>query len=138
MKIDTESAHLCASQRAQTSAEENAGAVSFSSALAAAAAETSTVKQPDFSGMTRQEMFDWMNDQIRSGKMSLEESAPFLGMTVKISVATGQPVDMATDTTRIDFVEKARQGIEEAISRNDRDLAGRLRMAMEIMQSQRG
>jgi len=69
--------------------------------------------------MTRKEMFDWMNDQIRSGKMSLDESSPFLGMTMKISVATGQPVDMATDTTRINFVEKARLGIEGARSNND-------------------
>lgn len=48
--------------------------------------------------MTRQEMTDWMNEQIRTGKMSLDESAPFMGMTMKISVETGQPVDMATDT----------------------------------------
>jgi len=88
--------------------------------------------------MTRKEMFDWMNDQIRSGKMSLDESSPFLGMTMKISVATGQPVDMATDTTRINFVEKARLGIEGARSNNDPDLAKRLQAAIEVMHRQQG
>ena len=97
-----------------------------------------TVKQADFTSMTRQEMFDWMNNQIRSGKMSLDESSPFLGMTMKISVATGQPVDMATDTTRINFVEKARLGIEGALSRNDPDLAKRLQAAIDIMKKEQG
>jgi hypothetical protein len=104
--------------------------------LAAATAETSTVKQADFTSMTRQEMFDWMNDQIRSGKMSLDESAPFLGMTMKLSVVSGQPTDMATDTTRINFIEKARLGVEGALSRNDTDLAKTLQGAMEIMSRQ--
>lgn len=83
-------------------------------------------------------MFDWMNDQIRSGKMSLDESSPFLGMTMKISVATGQPVDMATDTTRINFIEKARLGIEGARSNNDPELAKRLQAAIEVMRKHPG
>lgn len=57
---------------------------------------------------------------------------------IKISVATGQPVDVATDTTRIDFIEKARLGIEGALSRNDQDSARRLRAALEVMQRQQG
>jgi hypothetical protein len=59
-------------------------------------------------------------------------------MTMKISVATGQPVDMATETTRINFVEKARLGIEGARSNNDPDLAKRLQAAIEIMRRQQG
>lgn len=138
MKINAEANHIYTSQRAQTSTAANTSPVSFSSTLAAATAETSTVKQADFTSMTRQEMFDWMNDQIRSGKMSFDESSPFLGMTMKISVATGQPVDMATDTTRINFIEKARLGIEGALSRNDPDLAKRLQAAIEVMHRQQG
>ncbi len=88
--------------------------------------------------MTRQEMTDWMNEQIRTGKMLLDESAPFMGMTMKISVATGQPVDMATDTTRINFIEKARLGIECARSLNDQKLAERLQMAMDRMHRSQG
>lgn len=87
----------------------------------------------DFTAMTRQELFDWMNGEIRAGRMSLEESTPFLGMTMKISVATGQPVDMATDTERIDFIDRARLGVEGALSRNERGLAERLRKAVSTM-----
>ncbi len=88
----------------------------------------------DFRNMTRQEMFDWMNDQIRNGKMSLDESSPFLGMTVKLSATTGQPVDMTTDTERFNFFEKARNGIEFARSRFDYDSAERLQTAIQTME----
>lgn len=138
MKINTEQNNFHSTQRAQTAAEASTNAASFSSALKAATAETSTAKQADFTSMTRQGMFDWMNDQIRSGKMSLDDSSPFLGMTMKVSVATGQSVDMAADSTRINFVEKARLGIEGALSNNDPDLAKRLQTAIDIMRKQQG
>ena len=139
MKISTNINHLYASQRAQTSTTTRTKTTSFSSELTAATAETSTVKQADFTSMTRQEMFDWMNGQIRSGKMSLDESSPFLEMTMKIPIAAGlQPVDMATDTTRVNFIEKARAGIEGALSRNDQDLADRLEMAIVLMHKEQG
>ena len=97
MKVNTDSNHIYTTQRAQTSTAAGTKLASFSSALSAVTAESSTAKQADFNSMTRKEMSDWMNNQIRSGKMSLDESSPFLGMSLKISVATGQPVDLATD-----------------------------------------
>ncbi len=66
----------------------------------------------DFTSMTRQELFDWMNGQLSDGEMTFDESSAFLGMTLKISAVTGEQADLATDTSRIDFTEKARQGIE--------------------------
>ncbi len=139
MKITTDTSHLYVSQRAQTPTTTTAtDATSFASAMTTATAETPVVKQADFTSMTRQEMFDWMNGEIRSGRMSLDESSPFLGMTLKISVATGQSVDMATDTTRINYIEKARLGIAGALSRNDQDLAKRLQAAIEIMNRHQG
>ncbi|WP_198600158.1 hypothetical protein, partial [Escherichia coli] len=80
--------------------------------------------------MTRQELAYWTNEQIRNGSMTLDESSPFMGMTMKISAATGQTVDMASDTSRMDFTEKARQGIEFALSRSDSALANRLQDAL--------
>lgn len=139
MRISTNTNQLYASQRAQTSTTSRTKTTSFSSELTAATAETSSVKQEDFTSMTRQEMFDWMNGQIRSGKMSLDESSPFLLMTMKMPVAAGQqPTDMAMDTTRINFIEKARSGIEGALSRNDQDLADRLEMAIELLHKGQG
>lgn len=57
---------------------------------------------------------------------------------MKISVATGQPEDIATDTTRINFLEKAWLGIEGARSRNDQDLVKQLQTAVEIIRQQQG
>jgi hypothetical protein len=88
---------------------------------------------PDFTSMTRQDLFDWMNGELRSGEMSFDESSPFLGMTMKISAATGEPVDMATDTSRIDFTEKARQGIEFFQSHFDDASADALQAALDRM-----
>ncbi|WP_273152632.1 hypothetical protein, partial [Methylophaga thiooxydans] len=51
---------------------------------------------------------------------------------------TGQPIDMVTDTMRINFMEKARLGVEGALSRNDPDLAKRLKAAIDIMNRQQG
>lgn len=137
MKVNMESNHFYTTQSGSTPSAATTAAT-FKSALSAATAEASSPKQSDFTSMTRKEMFDWMNEQIRSGKMSLDESSPFLGMTMKVSVATGQPVDMATDTTRINFVEKARLGIEGARSNNDPDLAKRLQAAIDVMLKQQG
>lgn len=137
MKINTDAKHFFSSQRAPASTAASTGPASFSAALTAATAGTASVKQADFTSMTRQEMFDWINDQIRRGEMSVDESSPFVGMTMKRS-ANGQPVDMATDATRIDFFEKARLGIEGALSRNELDSARRLQAAVEIMHRKQG
>ncbi|MDO8654768.1 MAG: hypothetical protein Q7R66_21575 [Undibacterium sp.] len=137
MKIDTVTNHQFISQRAQTTGQTKGladGSVSFAAILSTQttqAAPTSSsppkdVNQVDFTNMTRQEMHDWMNGQIRSGNMSFADSRPFLGMTFKDS-------DMATDTTHTNFFEKALQGIELALSHNDQDTAKRLRMAIETM-----
>ncbi|MCD0416903.1 hypothetical protein LOC51_06720 [Rubrivivax sp. JA1024] len=124
------------------SAANAGGACSFASMLAAAttpaADQTADDERPDFTSMTRQQLFDWMNQQIRSGRMSLDESTPFLGMTMKISAATGEPVDMASDGERIDFVAKARGGIDGALERHDYDLLARLQAAVERMLKTQG
>lgn len=133
MKINTDASYLYNKQRAQTPSGSNDTPASFSSALTAVTGESVAGKRMDFTSLTRQELSAWMNDQIRSGKMSLDESSAFLGMTMKISVATGLSADMATDSARIDFTEKARLGIEEALSRNDLALAKRLQAAIRIM-----
>jgi hypothetical protein len=98
------------------------------------ASDPAASSRPDFTSMTRQELFDWMNGELRSGDMTFDESSVFLGMTMKISAATGEPVDMATDTARIDFTEKARQGLEYHLSRFDDAEAARLQEALDTMQ----
>lgn len=137
MKIDTVANHQFISQRAkntgyatgQTDVSASFAAILSARTTQVAPADSSTPKdanQVDFTNMTRQETYDWMNSQLRNGNMSFEESKPFLGMTFGAS-------DMKTDTTRINFIDKASQGIEWALSRNDQDMAERLRMAIETM-----
>lgn len=111
------------------------GDEAFSLTIGESAAGEKAAASPDFSDMTRQDLFDWMNNEIRSGRMTLDESAPFLGMTVKISAETGQPVDAATDSERCDFTAMARQGVDDALSRGDAALAERLRSALAIMEA---
>ncbi|MBN9584076.1 MAG: hypothetical protein J0G34_01640 [Afipia sp.] len=110
----------------------------MSSAGAATDASSSGVTTTDFTGMTRQQLFDWMNGQIKSGAMSLDESSSFLGMTVKIDTRTMQPVDMASDTTPVNFMDRARGGIAGALSRGDQEGAARLQAALETMQRYQG
>ncbi|MFA7382607.1 MAG: hypothetical protein WC001_04085 [Desulfurivibrionaceae bacterium] len=137
MQIDSVANHQFISQctkntghtTGQTDVSASFAAILSPHATQGALIDSSTpnhVNQVDFTNMTRQEMYDWMNGQIRSGNMSFADSRPFLGMTFKDS-------NISTDTTRINFFDKARQGIELALSSNNQDMAERLRMAIEIM-----
>ncbi|WP_319759151.1 hypothetical protein [Maridesulfovibrio sp.] len=92
--------------------------------------ESSTI---NFSDATRKELLDWMNGEVRGGRMSLDESFPLMSMTLKISATTGQSMSMETDQTRINFEEKARLGLEAANARNDLETAKQLRIALNIM-----
>lgn len=92
----------------------------------------------DFSNMTRHQMRDWVNDKIKSGEMSLDESTPFVGMTLKISTENMQPADPYKEKESINFFENARLGIDGAISRGDRKEAAFLQKAIETMQRFQG
>jgi hypothetical protein len=144
MKIDAGTSYLQASQRAQSPATARNDQTSFADVLATATAGPSGsgapgVKPVDFTNMTRQQMRDWSNDQIRSGKMSLDESRPFMAMTMKIPVNGGSgEVPAASDGERFDFTQKVRAGIEGAVSRNDDVTRQMLQSAMAIMQRYQG
>jgi hypothetical protein len=75
-----------------------------------------------------------MNGEILAGRMTIYESTPFLGMTLRMSAATFQPVDMATDAERINFLDKAQRGIQWAEQHGQRDQTAYLRHAVAIMQ----
>ena len=141
MKIDTSTSRLYASQSAQLSTASDDTSASFSAALSTATAGASTsdaedAEQTDFTSMTRQEMQEWSNEQIRSGNMSLDDGLPFMAMTMKIPVGGGTAGELqaSDDGERVDFTEKVRAGIEGAMSRNDEDTRTMLEKAMETMQ----
>jgi hypothetical protein len=141
MKIEQSTSRLYASQSTQTSAASDDTSASFSAALNTDTAGTSQsdaegAEQTDFTSMTRQEMQDWSNEQIRSGNMSLDEGLPFMAMTMKIPVGGGTAGELqaSDDGERLDFTEKVRAGIEGAMSRNDEDMLTMIEKAMETMQ----
>jgi len=138
MKVDLPGiTNVYASRRLDDRAGDGLAAP-FSAAMASVQADDGKqrdrVQQTDFGSMTRQEMRDWVNDQIRSGNMTLDESTPFVSMTMKMSVGGFAEVDAATDSERIDFIQRARAGIEGARSRNDDVTAKLLDAALQIMQ----
>lgn len=142
MRIDAGSYLYQSGQAASATA---ATSNSLATAPASTPVEAAAVEMPspgviktDFTGITRQQLFDWMNNQIRSGAMSLDDSTSFLGMTFRIDAATGQPVDMASDSTPVNFVDRATQGIAGALSRGDQDGAARLQAALAAMQRFQG
>ena len=138
MRIDLGTSYLYASQRPQATAADRSAATSFSAALTATQADST--KQTDFTSMTRQEMRDWVNTQIRSGEMSLDDSRPFMAMSMKIPVGGGLGGELAaeSDGTRYDFTQKVRDGIQGALSRNDETTLKMLESAMQIIQRYQG
>lgn len=141
MKIDTGSSTVYGSQRAQSPAAGRSNSASFAAVLSTTAAspsksDTGGVKQADFTNMTRQEMRDWANDQIRSGQMSLDQGRPFMAMTMNIPVDGGAVA--GNDSERVDFTQTARAGIEGALLRNDQVTRKMLESAMTLMQQYQG
>src|SRR3546814_17878281 len=87
MRISDWSSDVCSSDLTSSS--------SFSAALSTAPASTAqtgpgSAAPPDFTSMTRQELFDWMNGKIKRGEMSLDDSSAFLGMTVRYPLGQGR------------------------------------------------
>lgn len=127
-----------------TASTNRSGTTSFASTLTMATAnttkaDTNGVKQMDFTSMTRQEMRDWVNGQIRSGEMSLDDSRPFMAMTMKIPVSgAGGELPAADDSERIDFTQRVYSGIEGAVSRNDQTTLKMLKSATQIMSQVQG
>jgi hypothetical protein len=143
MRVDGGAGHFYASRNAQTeraTAHRNYDSASFaevaeenSSAGIQSSKSLSIHTSPDFTSMTRQEMRDWINDQIRSGKMTVDESTPLVSMTAKVRVSDGEIVPAIGDNERIDFIQRAGVGIEGAISRSDGKLAARWQAALNVM-----
>jgi hypothetical protein len=133
MRIDAGTSYPQTSRGPQATAADRSADVSFSAALTATQADST--KQVDFTSMSRSDMRNWVNTQIRSGEMSLDDGRPFMAMTMKIPVSGGLGGEVAaeTDGTRYDFTQQVRDGIEGALSRNDQTTLRMLESAKSIM-----
>jgi hypothetical protein len=139
MRIEAPPSHVYSVQQARISATatESPSAVLVKIAIAK---EEQGVKRADFTDMTRADMRTWINEQIRGGQMSLDESRPFMAMTMKMPVAGGTngEVPVATDSERINFVERVRAGIDGAQSRGDVAAVTMLESALMVMSRAQG
>lgn len=147
MKIDSGITHMLTG-RAQTGAGGNRTDIgAFQAVLAQKTQQASdatagsaqqTTRQVDFNDMTRQQMRDWVNTQIRSGQMSLDDSAPFMAMTMKVPVDGSPEIPAQNDPERINFAQRTRDGIAGALALNDPMNAKRLQAALDIMTRHQG
>lgn len=87
--------------------------------------------------MTRREMREWMNSEIKRGAMDLDESTPFVFMTLDLPVSSDPVVAEAARERWLDeqvnFVDAAQRGLEAARSRHDAENARVLEGAIAIM-----
>ncbi|WP_341668619.1 hypothetical protein [Alcaligenes sp. SDU_A2] len=85
--------------------------------------------------MTIDELQAWMNTKIRNGDLSLDESRPFMAMTINIPAENNSK---KTGVAKIDFLEKAQEGIKNARLKNDTTTLKMLEAAINLMQHHQG
>lgn len=142
MKIDAGNYYFHINQQTNSLATSNS-----TTALAAtlntvntSKSEVDETKQADFSDMTNKEMRSWVNDQIRNGEISLDDSRGFMAMSMKIPVNPSASYELMAinDSERFNFIQKAREGVQAALSRNDKETLKMLDSAISIMEKHQG
>jgi len=116
-------------------------ATSPSTATVASDSPTSSdtgIQRADFTHMTRQGLFDWMNAQIKSGQMSLDDSSGLLGMTLKMPADGAGSPSTLDDRERVDFMARARDGMAWARQHGEQSQLQVLQKAMAVMQQHQG
>ncbi|MDP4535738.1 hypothetical protein Q3O60_06030 [Alkalimonas collagenimarina] len=90
----------------------------------------------DFRNMSRDDLKEWINDQLQAGNMTLEESVPFMLMTLNLDAQTLEPTK---GSEPVNFMEMAKNVAEFHRSIGNNDSADALDRALEIMRKeQRG
>lgn len=140
MKIDT-ARNPEVRRNAQATTAAGNQVASFSAVLrtattAASRPDAQASKPVDFTSMTRQQMQAWSNEQIRSGKMSLDDSTPFMAMSMHMPVRgdAGGRLQANDNGERLDFTQMVRAGIEGARLRNEEVTRSMLASALTTMQ----
>lgn len=137
MKISSNNYYTYINQETKKISENRQISKNFSDTLTATTAskKNTGTAQIDFTKMSNIEMFNWMNNQVRNGEMSLDESFPFMAMTIRIPVS-GNVTELTHE--KINFIEKIRDGIAGARSRNDENTLKMLEKAMAVIQRFQG
>ncbi len=88
---------------------------------------------PDFTSITRQQVRDWTNDLVKSGKLSFDDGSALALSSGKVSFDGTSATDDAYKTEKVDFVGLLQNGIAGARTRGDQNAVSRLQTALTIM-----
>lgn len=121
---------------AKASSASSSGSALTSASGASDQTSDGGVQTTDFTHMTRAGLADWVNSQIKSGKMSLEDSTVFVSMTVKIPA--GGTYTGLDNHQSVNFMQMAQGGITWAQQNNDPAMVEQLQAALGIMQKNQG
>ncbi len=110
----------------------------FDAALAQASADqggSPDTDRRDFSKMTRDGLFTWMNERIKAGELSLDDSVGLLGLSGggaigALSTDAAAPVDREP----VDFFQLAQDRVAAARHRRESDVESIYLVALGVMQ----
>lgn len=86
----------------------------------------------DFTNMSRQDLRDWSNEQIKSGKMTLDDASPFMFMSLDIPVSGDYNLNL---NKKVDFFSIVENGLDGAKSNHDLTSLELLEKALNIMKN---
>ena len=90
----------------------------------------------DFRNMSRDDLKEWLNEEIKAGNMTLDESRPFMHMTLNLNAQTLEPTK---GSEPVNFMEMAKSVAEFHRSIGNNDSADGFDRALDIMRKeQRG
>jgi len=102
------------------------------------------IRQLDFTNMSHSEYFNWMNEQISSGKIPFGESFPFLALTLNY-IPVGRESEFAEmarrgedDGRRLNLIQWALDEIADARLRNDEATLKEREWMLSAMQRSQG
>lgn len=104
-------------------------------------AEASTAgsfKSADFSHMSRHELHELINCQIRSGQLSLEGSATLVWLGVNLRIDHDDQSMESDEHEIVNFLESARLGREAALSDDNPVVARQFEVALNLMHDIQG
>jgi hypothetical protein len=110
-------------------------------AASATADQTSAggVQSVDFTKLTRKGLADWVNGQITSGLMSVQDSSPFLSLGLNASATDLQDGSTGLDDSQsVNFLQMAQSALTSAQQSGDSASAQQMQSILAVMQQAQG
>jgi len=140
MRVDSGTSYQNYNQQSQLINSDTKRQASFATTLSNVQVENADHDSPskvDFTNMTKKDLFNWMNEEVRAGRITVEESSTFLTMTI-----TAKPDEHGVykvqnkpdDKVNFNFYKLVNDSIEYAKSQNDEYALEHLRMTKGVME----